>query len=96
MAVLNYALPPHRHAKPKVMINMILSIFLGSMLGVGCALVAELMDRRVRSPFDISELLAIPVLAVVSASSDKVNPKKWLFNSAIPVGTSIIKVEHKC
>jgi hypothetical protein len=66
------------------------------MLGVGCALVAELMDRRVRSPFDISELLAIPVLAVVSASSDKVNQKKWLFNSAIPVGTSIIKVEHKC
>lgn len=96
IAVLNYALPPQRHAKPKVMINMILSVFLGGMLGVGCALVAELMDRRVRSSFDISELLAIPVLAVVSASSGKANQKIWLFNSAIPSGTSIIKVEYKC
>jgi len=70
-AVLNYALPPQKPAKPKVILNMILSIFLGGMLGVGSALIAELRDRRVRSAFDVSEVLAVPVFAVVSSSTFK-------------------------
>ncbi len=71
IAVLNYALPPQQPAKPKVLLNMILSVFLGGMLGVGSALLVELMDRRVRSAFDISEVLGVPVFAVVSASKQK-------------------------
>lgn len=74
IAVLNPAIPPQKHAKPKVLLNLILSVFLGGMLGVGAALLAEIMDRRVRSVFDVSELLAIPVFAVVSAPTPK--PKR--------------------
>ncbi|MDO9269530.1 MAG: chain length determinant protein EpsF [Methylobacter sp.] len=70
-AVLNPAVPPQKFAKPKVLINLILSVFLGGMLGVGSALVAEFMDRRVRSAFDISELLTVPVLAVISLPVSK-------------------------
>jgi chain length determinant protein EpsF len=73
ISVLNYALPPPKPAKPKVLLNIILSFFLGGMLGVGSALLAELMDRRVRSAFDISEVLGVPVFAVVSAN--KLNRK---------------------
>jgi uncharacterized protein involved in exopolysaccharide biosynthesis len=80
IAVLSSALPPQKPAKPNVLLNMILSFFLGSMLGVGSTLLAELMDRRVRSAFDISELLAVPVFTVTSTSSH--NPKRmsWLFD----------------
>jgi len=74
IAILNPAIPPQKHAKPKLLLNLLISIFLGTMLGVGAALLAELMDRRVRSAFDISELLAIPVFAVVAASTSK--PKR--------------------
>ncbi len=74
IAVLNPAVPPQKPAKPQVLVNVILSTFLGGMLGVGSALLAELMDRRVRSAFDISELLAVPVFAVISASASK--PKR--------------------
>jgi hypothetical protein len=42
-----------------------LSVFLGSMLGVGMALLAELIDRRVRSPMDVAEILELPVLGVL-------------------------------
>jgi chain length determinant protein EpsF len=80
IAVLNYALPPQRAAKPKVLLNIILSIFLGGMLGVGSALLIELMDRRVRSAFDISEVLGIPVFAVVSALDYKPKRIPRLFN----------------
>lgn len=77
IAVLNYALPPQQPAKPKVLLNMILSFFLGSMLGVGSALLVELMDRRVRSAFDISEVLGVPVFAVVSAPKLKQTPRQF-------------------
>jgi chain length determinant protein EpsF len=80
VAVLNPAIPPQKPAKPKVLLNMVLSVFLGGMLGVGSALLAELMDRRVRSAFDISELLDVPVFAVVSASSSKPKRMPRLFS----------------
>lgn len=80
IAVLNPALPPQKHAKPNVQLNMILSVFLGGMLGVGAALLTEIMDRRVRSAIDISELLAIPVFAIVSTSASKPTRMPHLFN----------------
>ncbi|MDD5320338.1 MAG: chain length determinant protein EpsF [Methylococcales bacterium] len=80
ISILNPAIPPSKHAKPKVLLNMILSVFLGGMLGVGAALLAELMDRRVRSAFDVSDLLAVPVFAVVSATVAKPKLIARLFN----------------
>ncbi len=80
IAVLNYALPPQKPAKPKVLLNVILSMFLGGMLGVGSALLVELMDRRVRSAFDILEVLGVPVFAVVSAPKSKRMPRQFYLN----------------
>jgi chain length determinant protein EpsF len=63
VAVLNPATPPLEAASPKIVLNMILSVFLGGVLGVGFGLLSEMMDRRVRRQDDISEVLDIPVLA---------------------------------
>jgi polysaccharide biosynthesis transport protein len=71
ISVLNSALTPQKHAKPQLRLNIMLSIFLGSLLAIGVALVAELMDRRVRSAFDVSEILAIPLSVVVPTQSLK-------------------------
>lgn len=67
IAVLNPAIAPQRQASPLVLFNTILSIILGSMLGVGLGLLAEMADRRVRSRDDISELLGVPVFAVINS-----------------------------
>jgi len=75
VAILTAAIPPPKPTKPNVLLNMIVSVFLGGMLGVGAALLAELMDRRVRSAFDVSELLAVPVFTVASASNSKRMPR---------------------
>ncbi len=80
IAVLNPALPPQKPAKPKVLLNIILSVFLGGMLGLGLALLVELMDRRVRSALDVTEMLAVPVFAVVSVPITKPKRMLWLFN----------------
>ncbi len=86
ISILNPALPPQKHAKPKVLLNMVLSVFLGSMLGVGSALLAELMDRRVRSAFDISKALAIPVFVVFSSAVSRPKRITWLFNFGNTLG----------
>ena len=74
VAILNPAIAPLKHSSPKVLINMILSVFLGSILAVGLALLAELVDRRVRTPEDISIGLDIPVLGVLK---HQVTKKTW-------------------
>lgn len=69
IAVLNPAIAPQRAASPRVIFNTILSIFIGTLLGVGLGLLAEMVDRRVRSRDDISELLQVPVFAVIKSQS---------------------------
>jgi len=65
IAVLNKAIPPDKPSKPKFLLNLLLSFFLGSLLGVGGALIAELLDRRIHSKDDIKEYLGLPVFAVL-------------------------------
>jgi len=76
IAVLNPAIPPQKPAKPKVLLNVLVAIFLGTLLGVGSALLAELQDRRVRSTFDITESLGLPALGVITLSRKK---RRWPF-----------------
>lgn len=65
IAVLNPATPPLQASKPRVMFNLLLATFFGTLLGVGVGFLLELVDRRVRSGQDIAAALDIPVLAEV-------------------------------
>lgn len=71
VAILNPAVPPQEASSPRVMLNMLLSIFLGGMLGIGFGLLAEMLDRRVRSADDITQAFGIPVFAIVRKQSQK-------------------------
>lgn len=70
IAVLNPAVAPAVASKPRVMINILLSIFVGTLLGVGAALALELINRRVRSAHDLFEALNLPVLGSISSAAD--------------------------
>lgn len=63
--VLSQAVPPVTPASPKLVLNMVLSLFVGSMLAVGTVMVMEMMDRRVRSHEDVAALLGLPVIGVL-------------------------------
>ncbi|SJM94565.1 chain length determinant protein EpsF [Crenothrix polyspora] len=71
IAILNPALMPQNSAKPNVTLNILLSVFLGTLLGIGMAFIAELLDRRLRSPIDMAEQLGVPVLGVLSAQKKR-------------------------
>lgn len=83
VAVLNEAVPPTEPAGPKVVINTIAALFLGSLLGVMFSVLAELLDRRLRSTDDFVEALEVPVLATMSWSAPK---KKGFASRILPFG----------
>lgn len=65
IAVLNPAFPPVAPARPKVLLNVALAIFLGLIFGVSVVVSKEMADRRVRSSGDLTDLAGVVVLAEI-------------------------------
>jgi polysaccharide biosynthesis transport protein len=63
--VLAEALPPLRPSSPKVVLNVALSIAIGTLLAIGAALLLEYVDRRVRTVEEVTELLGLPIFGVL-------------------------------
>lgn len=69
ISVLNPAFAPTDPSKPKVVLNVLVSVFLGTLLGVGLALLLELKDRKVRSAQDLVDALDLPVLGSIGTAT---------------------------
>ncbi|MEQ6341602.1 MAG: chain length determinant protein EpsF [Gammaproteobacteria bacterium] len=65
VVLLNPAVEAVKPSSPKVLLNLALSVFLGTMLGLGMALLFEMLDRRVRTGQDLTEALGFPVLGIL-------------------------------
>lgn len=74
ISLLNAAPIPSTHSKPRVLINILVSIFLGALLGVSLALMLELSNRRVRSAQDLAEALNLPILGSVTTATGLLKP----------------------
>jgi len=68
IAILNPATPPVKPSSPRVVFNTVLSFFLGGLLAMALSLLAEKLDRRLRSQEDINDL-DMAVLAVINSRS---------------------------
>jgi chain length determinant protein EpsF len=65
VAILNQAVAPTEPSGPRVLLNTLVSILVGTVLGVGLALMLELLNRPIRSPSDLKDMLGIPVLGTI-------------------------------
>ena len=63
--VLSSAQAPAEPSSPRIILNSLISVFVGSMLAIGAALLLELTNRRVRAPEDIVASLGLPVLGIL-------------------------------
>ncbi|MBW8901441.1 MAG: chain length determinant protein EpsF, partial [Massilia sp.] len=50
---------------PRILLNTLIAFILGSVLGVGLALLIEMLNRPIRSSSDLKELLGVPVLGTI-------------------------------
>ncbi|MDP9113571.1 MAG: chain length determinant protein EpsF [Acidobacteriota bacterium] len=69
IAVLNQAIAPTGSSSPRVLLNFILSVVLGSMLGVAVALALEMSEPKLRVGYDLETLLGLPLLAQIPQPS---------------------------
>ena len=65
IAILSPAIPPLSPSFPRLPLNVAVALVLGTMLGVGFALLRELLDRRVRGTNDLVEAVGIQVWGVL-------------------------------
>jgi chain length determinant protein EpsF len=65
IAVLTAATAPLSPDGPRVLLNTLLSVVVGSIVGFGIVLILELLDQRVRSALHLSEAFGLPVLGVL-------------------------------
>ncbi len=63
--VLTQASPPAEPSSPRVLLNTLVALFLGTLLATGVALLLEMFDRRVRALDDVVSTLGLPVLGVM-------------------------------
>jgi len=77
ISVLNPAVAPTTPSGPRVLLNTLVGFLAGTILGVGLALLVELLNRPVRSASDVKDLLGIPVLGTVEWKSAR-GPAKGL------------------
>lgn len=71
VSILDTAKTPDKPDSPKILLNMVLSVILGIFLGLGFGLLAEMVDRRVRSAEDLVDILQVPVLGIIKRGETK-------------------------
>lgn len=69
VSMLTVATAPALPSSPRVLLNTVLSLVFGGLLGVGLAFLLEHANRQLRNAGDLPELLGVPVLAVLPANS---------------------------
>jgi uncharacterized protein involved in exopolysaccharide biosynthesis len=62
---LDSARPPLKPVSPKVLLNLVIGLFLGSVGSLGAAFLMENLDDRLESCEDAEKLLQLPVLASI-------------------------------
>jgi chain length determinant protein EpsF len=66
ISILNPASIPLEHSRPRILLNILISIFIGVLIAVGVVVLLELLNRRVRSAQDLTQVMDLPVLATIS------------------------------
>ena len=76
LTVLNAAVAPIDPSRPRIFLNLLVSIFLGTLLGVGLVLMLELNNRILRSEEDLNDISELPVLGSIMSATllFKANP----------------------
>ena len=74
VTLLNPAPVPREPFRPRIALNIALSVAIGAMLGIGIVILSELLDRRVRLSGDLDQGLDAPLLVVLDAGRSSTIP----------------------
>ncbi len=73
VTVVRRATVPTAPSSPKKPLDLALGLIAGLVIGVGGAVLRDVLDRSVTSPDQIQDLVGLPVLGVIARDPDAVN-----------------------
>ncbi|MCK4330083.1 polysaccharide biosynthesis tyrosine autokinase [candidate division WOR-3 bacterium] len=76
--IIDRARPPGSPVSPKKRLNLILSIIIGLLVGVGGAFVLEYTDNSIKTPKDIERYAGLPIIGSIPMLKRKDNNKPIL------------------
>jgi len=65
VSIVEEATVPRVPIRPRKMVNLIIAILVGLLIGVGTALTIEYFDTTVKTPDDVERYLGLPVIGIV-------------------------------
>jgi polysaccharide biosynthesis transport protein len=65
VSVLSQAVPPAEPTSPKLVLNMAVAVFVGTLLAVALVIAMEMLDRRVRGADDVAQAVGLPIIGVL-------------------------------
>jgi chain length determinant protein EpsF len=68
ISVLTAATAPLNPAAPRMLLNLLVALVVGTILGIGAAIAMELLDHRIRSADDLTRLYGLPLIGVIEKS----------------------------
>ncbi|WP_283743502.1 chain length determinant protein EpsF [Sideroxydans sp. CL21] len=78
ITVLTPASEPLARSSPSMFKNLLIAVFMGTLLGVGGAFVAEMLDQRVRTGESLGSATGVPVLVQFKKDSKPLGIRGWM------------------
>lgn len=70
ISIVDTAELPRKPSSPRMMLNLLFALLIGTALGVGLAFALEQVDQGVADPAEIEELLGVPLLGMIPRQAD--------------------------
>jgi polysaccharide biosynthesis transport protein len=84
--VVDPAYPPKKFARPRILLDLSITLIVGMCLGIAAAFLQEHLDNTLKSSEDIERFLQIPSLGAVPAMELSANPRRMHgFKSRTPM-----------
>lgn len=95
VVLLNAATEPATPSSPRMFLNLGLSIAMGILLALIAVLGIELLDRRVRSGFDIMDTIELPVLGILPGPNSRMKGLGMFKRTPRPTGFNALTTSVK-
>jgi len=84
LSLLNAAVEPLMPSSPRILLNLLVAAFLGTVMGMSLALGVEYLNARVRSEHDITTALQLQFLGKLGKSRGRKRLRKGLPRGRLP------------
>ena len=68
ITVVEPATPPQHPVRPRVLMNTLLALIVGGLIGLGAAYLVEYVDDTIKTPDDIARLTPVSTLGIIAKS----------------------------